>query len=298
MLKSLCVSAFLAISVLFYSCNNVVTPVTTNYNPVYGNRAVFSPDGRHLIYTNWESEAENGTYLLDMNELTGTNKRKIGNFGWYSFSADGEWVFYSIGGDSFKKRIAGDTAAIRLTNGMGITVQAWSKDCEWGAYVSGQGSPSSLPFTWKMKSNGTQRKRLTYAPTEGEIHNPTWFPDGIRLGVLRWFVSDIYDANQVCIIDTNGNSVATLTADNEFKRDAVVSPDGQYIAYGIDANMGSICVAKTDGSGVRILVSGKATEPSWSADSKSVIYSTTQFGKAQFWYIPVNGIIPAPLTLE
>jgi Tol biopolymer transport system component len=280
------------------SCNNSISPVT-NSGPVYGENAVFSSDGRHMVYFDWKSESENGTYLLDMDGFVGSNKRKIGYLGWYSFSPDNQWVFYNIGGDSFKKRIEGDTAAIRLTTNMGIAIESWSKDCEWGAYVSGEGSPSNLPFTWKMKFDGTRRKRLTYAPTEGEISNPSWFPDGIRLGVIRSYATGEYDAPQIAIIDTNGNSVAQLTNDSEFKRNIKVSPDGNYVAYEFDRDFGTICIVKADGTGLKVLTSGHSSTPTWSADSQFVIYTNTQTSNEDpLWYASIDGLFIGPLNLK
>lgn len=298
LVRYFCLSSLVVLLLSLYSCSDSVTSVT-NYTPVYGESAVFTSDGKHLMYYNWENENENGTYLLDMDGFTGSNKRKIGNFGWYSFSADNQWVFYNIGGDSYKKRIEGDTASVRLTTNMGISIQSWSKDCEFGAYVSGEGSPSGLPFTWKMKSNGTQRKRLTYAPTEGEISHPSWFPDGIRLGVIRYYASSGFYEGQIAIIDTNGNSVAKLTNDNKFKRNLQVSPDGNYLAYQTDVASGTICVIKANGTGLQTITSGHSSKPTWSADSKFIIYTNTQIsGEYPLWYVSIDGIINGPLSIK
>ncbi|MBS1492204.1 MAG: PD40 domain-containing protein [Bacteroidetes bacterium] len=282
---------------IYSSCNkneDIVSVIPEIEYENHDDYAMWTSDGSKMIYYGYENDSTKGTYLLDMTGLQGINKRKISDNYFIQLTSDGNSAYYySYYSGIFKRRLEGDTSAVLISTVR--TVQSISNDGQWLAYQSGENSPSSLGFVWKIRIDGTHKKRLVYAPTEGEIRDPTWFPDGIRLSVLRYFVSDEFDAPQIAIIDTNGNST-TLTHDNQWKHSPKVSPDGNYVTYYTFKNNGTVCVVKTDGSEVRELTAGFSVNPGWSSDSKFVTYTNVIKGDGRIWAVPVTGGLQTKIT--
>jgi len=120
-------------------------------------------------------------------DTTVSNKNEISVPDLISFpdwSPDGQWLVYSKYGNIFKRNIA-DNIEIQLTFFGGNRFPSWSNDGVWIAFHSNKDSPNGMSFIWKMKSDGSELKRIIYTPEDGEVKHPDWFPDGIRLVVIR-----------------------------------------------------------------------------------------------------------------
>jgi dipeptidyl aminopeptidase/acylaminoacyl peptidase len=72
-----------------------------------------------------------------------------------------------------------------------------------------------MQFIWKMKSDGTQKTRLAYDPTKGEIRMPSWSRDGNKIVHIRYIG---VGAPEVFLMDLNGYSPNRLTNNNQDDR--------------------------------------------------------------------------------
>lgn len=83
-------------------------------------------------------------------------------------------------------------------------------------------------------------------------------------------------ANNIYIMDGDGQNVRRLTSDaTQFDAEAVLSPDGQWIAYESRPTQGgnyTIYLMRTDGSNRRALANGRLAN--WSPDGRFIAYET------------------------
>lgn len=244
------------------------------------------PSGDKILYAGGNEANGFSLFLIDTN---GTNKQII-NFTSSleaDLSSDGEWIVYSSGGQIYKRKLS-DTITIQLTFTGGNYFPSWSKDDEWIAFDSNNDSPNGMNFVWKMKSDGKGKKRIIYAPTLGEVRQPDWFPDGIRLVVSRYIVGH-HGRPEIAIIDTSGNSIALLTNDEVFDRSPKVSPDGKFVLYYRDVNYGQTCIANADGTHSGEITNGNTIFPNWSPDGKMITFTNSSLYDGRIWIMKKDG---------
>lgn len=138
-------------------------------------------------------------------------------------------------------------------------------------------------------------KRLSY-----EAHEATWShldlsPDGNT--ILFDVLGDVYRMPA-----TGGDAKPILTGD-AWERDAVLSPDGQWMAFISDrSGVTNLWIARPDGSDARQLSSDTSlvlyTSPAWAPDGKSIYISRAVHRVLAFelWRFPVDGSEPALLV--
>ncbi|CAN5486489.1 hypothetical protein BH10BAC5_BH10BAC5_26350 [soil metagenome] len=284
--------SFIAIASCQYSCNNNETPITpidTNDNriTVYDTEPSWSSDGRTIAYGGGSDSAGYKIFAIDTNSQ---NQRIISTLYGHSisWSPDGKWILYEAGGTIYKKRVGGDTAKVQLTFNGGSFYPSWSKDGEWIAFDCNFESPTGGHFIWKMRSDGSEQKRIIGNDTTGEVRQPDWFPDGIRLVVSR-FIG--HGFSEIAIIDTSGNSLAVLTNDiNEADENPKVSNDGSFITWWKPVGLSRIFVMKADGTEQR-QVNSHSIHPNWSPDGKMLTYTNTIYNDGRIWILNINSSI-------
>ncbi|MBK9334182.1 MAG: PD40 domain-containing protein [Ignavibacteria bacterium] len=172
-------------------------------------------------------------------------------------------------GNIYKRRVDNDSSEVQLTSGAAISSPSWSKDGDWIAYDSNIDSPSGSRFVWKMRTDGSEKKRIIYTPELGEVRMPDWFPDGIRLAVAM----NLEGPREIAIIDTSGNLIAQLTNDGIDDVNPSVSMDGLNIVFEKSLKYGQIFRIKTDGSELTRLSDGNSINPDWSPDGNWITFS-------------------------
>jgi len=277
-----------------YSCKDdtVTQEEAIETDPtVYDEEPSWSNDGNWIAYVGGDNT--NG-FKVNAIDINSGNKRlltqvSVGSPTWVK---DDEWIVYEKNGNIFKKRINGDTATVQLTFTGNCFFPSVSKDGQWIAFDSNIETAENMFCVWKIKIDGTQRKRILYAPDEGEVRQPDWFPDGIRLAVSRYFVNH-GGAREIAIIDTAGNSIATLTNNvNETDRVPRVSPDGQYIVWWKDLKVFTI---KTDGTELK-QIAVNAIYPYWSPDGTKIVYTNVTHDDGRIWIMNKNGSYRRKIT--
>jgi len=173
-----CIS-FFSLPVLFCACKDNVIDPYNNAETIYDQHPTWSPDGKTIAYFGGTNQENFGIYAIDTN---GMNKRNLAvhevafNIDW---SPDGEWIAYDFNGNIFKRRIV-DSVSIQLTSIGNNFSPSWSSDGQWIAFDSNNDNPTGSYFIWKMRPDGTEKKRIFYSPEVGEARAPDWFSDGVR----------------------------------------------------------------------------------------------------------------------
>ncbi len=183
-----------------------------NYTPLL---KINYPYGEHCQGEFVWDISMSGFWLIN---IDGTNMHRIFSHKLQSpvWAPDGEWIaFVEPVGDErhiFKMRFDGSTfdttTIVQLTTEGRNFVPSWSPDGQWIAFDSNVNSPNGMQFIWKMKSDGTQKTRLAYDPTKGEIRLPSWSRDGNKIVHIRYIG---VGAPEVFVMDKNGNNLIRLT---------------------------------------------------------------------------------------
>jgi Tol biopolymer transport system component len=122
----------------------------------------------------------------------------------------------------------------------------------------------------------------------GEWRDPSWSPDGLRL-VYEGPSGTTKSEGQIWVVDTSGSNNKELTSNNSvINRYPSWSPDGSTIAWTTD---NGIELMKADGSNQRQLYGDKASQPSWSPDSREIVFSkfSPSRDKGVLWIINKDG---------
>jgi TolB protein len=121
-------------------------------------------------------------------------------------------------------------------------------------------------------SDGTGLKRLTKSPQDES--SPCWSPDG------RWicYASKDKERRALSKISPEGGEPQRIpTAGILSPTEPDWSPDGKLIAFTSQGGGFSICVVPATGGAATVLVAGE--DPSWSPNSRTLMYGRRQGGR-------------------
>lgn len=224
----------------------------------------WSPDGKQIIFTA-PGDPKNGRDIWVMN-VDGSTPRDLSNF---------------PGDDSDP---------------------SWSPDGQWVAFTN-QRSSDSLRQVYIMAVDGSQITRIS---TDQIEYQPFWSKD------MKWLFN---------VIMVNGNNYLRMRDQaSDYKgtpmpydiftvfgrlghvANAVFSPDGSQIAYTrVDTPTNSvICVVNYATRGadiIQISTIKKDREPTWSPDSKWLVYTSIRDGSPQLYIMTTAGKLQTALTI-
>jgi len=212
-----------------------------------------------------------------------------------SWSPDGRWIAYS--GDYTglfelyvvdATKSAAESTAINISDNSEAQPEweepaVWSPDGSKVAYeeIYLSGNPlGHHVFVSPFDGTADQVPIGALDPADQGLH-PSWTPDG-KVVFSR---GSLYSANP------DGSGIAPFA--NAQGNDAVVSPDGRYVAVVQGAFPSSVVVYRTDGSGSVTMAKhgtsgGIFTDISWSPDSSQIAYSYTDASAEGIWVAPVD----------
>jgi Tol biopolymer transport system component len=194
----------------------------------------------------------------------------------------------TLGGLVANCRLRGDvsretTVVPGLTSELGFEVTCSP------ALIAFNSNGIDLQAIFIVKPDGTGLKKLS--PPDAFDFNPTWSPDGSRLLFLGF--EDLY------VMNADGSGRVRLVEGRPEVGSARWSPDGRMIAFtfqGFDDDEEffiDLWVMRSDGSDRIKLASGIETGPSWSPDSRQIVY-----GRDQLRIIDVDGTGDHRLTRQ
>ncbi|MBM4176020.1 MAG: hypothetical protein FJ213_07590 [Ignavibacteria bacterium] len=229
----------------------------------------------------------------------GTNKKRVFPYTLQTpaWSPDGKWISFVLGAQIFKMRFTGttfDTTTLtQLTFEGRNFFPAWSPDGQWIAYDSNSESPNGMNFIWLMRRDGSEKRRIIYEPSQGEIRMPHWSSEGARIVHIRYLVGTF--SSEIFTMDSSGASPRRLTVDNWTDRHPRYSTHVTTIAYLSNSN---IWIMDSTGNNRRQLttwgVDGDFGLPfSWSPDGSKIIYTRYQstdwtYANGTIWVVNVE----------
>jgi TolB protein len=166
---------------------------------------------------------------------------------------------------------------------------AWSPDSKTLAVTLSREGGSQL---YTIDANGGEPKRLAQS---GSIDTePAYSPDGKSL----YFVSDRGGAPQIYRMPPGGGNVERVTFTGGYNISPAISPDGRWLAYVSRVNGAfKLHVMEIATGTVTAITDSTADEsPSFSPNSRLIVYATTVQGKEALMTTTIDGKIKARLS--
>jgi TolB protein len=202
---------------------------------------------------------------------------------------------------------------------------SWAPDGKKIAFYAYHGKETWSIYT--MKSDGSGRKRLTYADNVWD-NSPVWSPDGNRIAFAReyrdtmeiWLMNadgsnqtrintisgggpcftrdgrilfhTPYGDSEICIADINGNNIIQLTDNNAEDWHPEISPDNNRILFMSDRDGNyEIYCTDIDGKNETRLTNNESGdwEPCWSPDGRKVLFTSDRDGDFDIYIMNIDG---------
>ena len=292
---------FITFLLLINSCNENLTgpeppcficPLNsglTDFDPAW------SPDGQTIAYIHGDTiKGNSGIYFINRdgsgNKLFFSN----GKANSPCWSPDGNWLAFEMSGNIHKIKINGDSLTQLTFEGRNF-FPTWSPDGEWIAYDSNNDSPNGMNFIWKMKADGTQKRRIAYEPSSGEIRMPNWSNNNKI--VHHRYVG--VGAPEIFSMVSNGINSNRLTFDHNFDIFPKYSPDGTMIAFSSQPSNGGfyqIWVMDSDGKNLKKLTTTQGYNCDWSPDGEYIVYTDSRAENGHLWIMNKYGSNKHQLT--
>ncbi len=137
---------------------------------------------------------------------------------------------------------------------------------------------------WVADERGKRARQVTRTPSDKT--RVSWFPDGRRL------LASAQDG-KVHAVDIASGEETAIVLEQGPVLDAVLSPDGQRLAYSFSTAMdgNDIWIANVDGSGPRKIAKQAALqhEPAWAPDGSALYYLSGDGGQAHdIWRLQLS----------
>ncbi|MHC1705751.1 MAG: hypothetical protein AB9846_17755 [Tenuifilaceae bacterium] len=251
-----------------------------------------SPDGDLIAYyheclENPEPEDyPTGLYLIGMD---GTNRKLLlqGRHWSPSWSPDGQCLVFTSGGIIRVINLAGDSVrTFQGINNVPLFFPSWSPNGKLIVFSSPYVNDGGFFISDPLFVNARQ---LFDSFISG--FSPKWSPSCEK--IIYQKVSHDWEGGEIFIIDTLGTEDKRITYDSMDDREPTLSPNGNLIACSKNVR---VHIMNSNGTNQHKIDYGQS--PSWSLDSKFIIYSNanSDFTKEVLWKIDIDGKNKVQLT--
>jgi Tol biopolymer transport system component len=231
---------------------------------------VTNPGGDYELFT----MKPDGTGLFQITDNTTHDQEP-------AWSADGQWLAYTNGGEIYIRRDTFVVVTHRLTTNAASDGQpTFSPDGTRIAFLSGRdGNPEIYVMDIADADNDGNGDNLTRLTNHAAIDDqPAWSPDGAKIAFVR---NQGGGNSEIYVMDADGSNPVNLTNNAVFDVEPAWSPDGTKIAFrrSLDSNA-DLYVMKADGTGQKRLTKGAAFDlaPAWSPDGTKIAFQTSRGG--------------------
>lgn len=178
------------------------------------------------------------------------------------------------------KKITGDQS--------NATGPSWSKDGNRIFFRATSPTNNKEGNIFSIKRDGTDLIQLTKG---GQNSSPVVSPDGEK---IVFNAETVEHKPQIYVMNIDGSGVKALTDDNTVAfYNPVWSPNGKKIVYYVEKGdqMDQIWTMDADGTYQKLLTMniGHNFYPSWSADGKQIVFSSTRDGEKGIYTMNVDG---------
>lgn len=260
-----------------------------------------------VAYLLFQRSASRDTSSLEIMPLTGTRGAESDP----AFSPDGNQVAFSLlddrgdGRSGIYTTFIGGEKALQLTNDPDDCCPVWSPDGRSIAFAR-VGPQSSVLYALPALG-GTPRKLYSiegnYKEHIGKPPRFSWSPDGRYLAVSTPMASapaSPQAPQAIALLSLTDSTIRSLTSPPPELTDwsPAFSPDGNLIAFIRSSGPGFVddlyVVVATGGEPKRLTFDKRDIDgaPSWTPDSREIIFPSSRRGLSTLWRIAASGGIP------
>jgi len=257
--------------------------------------AVFSPDGKTLLFTRCTEVSTCALYLLDLSigyrprAAPRLLRAETGDIRGVAWTQDGKQIVYVLsdyGNANFH------LMRIQVRSGALPERLLYAGDQLWmGVAIAPHGN--RLAYAKNLLDQDIWQIQLGTPPRNFVASNrieslPQYSPDGRQVA----FSSDRSGQMEIWVCDSQGANSVQLTTFEEYSGSPKWSPDGRSIAFDRHLKQGwRIFVMAADGGQVRQLNtdSGDEVVPNWSRDGNWIYYAADRTGRYEIWKASAKG---------